>query len=259
MTSEWPFNPSQTYDQMVQDVKESFGYSHAPTPTPYVSLSQVETSHPNYRSPQGKRRKATPVTSTGSSVWRSPRKSLLPQLLACLEEESMPSSPVPKQQPPTAPRKSQDLPSLSALAPSPFEEIREQTGMQYGPPPSPEIWTLSQPMSVWFLIVPCEPSGQTSQLVEECLEQFSCFGVLRVRANLIVHGQKQELTLILSVHDPSSGMATRINRMLWSMNFEGVINFNLIERNRCCALITLDRPLPCTCRDQGFFQTTQCK
>ncbi len=224
MTSEWPFNPSQIYDQMVQDVKASSGYSHVPTPMPYVNLSQVETSHPNYRSPRARKRKESPVTSTGSSVWRSPRRSLLPELLACLEPESMPNSPVPMPQPPTVPKKSQDLPSLSALAPSPFEEIQEQTGMQYGPPPSPEIWTLSQPMSVWFLIVPCEPLGQTTPLVQECYDQLSCFGVLRARANLTVHGMKQELTLILSVPDPSSGMGIRINRMLWSMNFEEVIN-----------------------------------
>lgn len=119
MTSEWPFNPSQIYDQMVQDVKASSGYSHVPTPMPYVNLSQVETSHPNYRSPRARKRKESPVTSTGSSVWRSPRRSLLPELLACLEPESMPNSPVPMPQPPT------NLAELNI-----FEAVRLLKGLQ---------------------------------------------------------------------------------------------------------------------------------
>jgi len=204
--------------------KESSGYSRVPTPMQYVNLSQVETSHPNYRTPRANKRKGTPqALSTGNFAWRSPRRFLYPELLACLEEESMPNYPDPKPQSPTVTRKSQDLPSLSNSEPNPFDVTQEQTGTQYGPPPSPEIWTRSLPMSVWFLIVPSEPLGRTSPFVEECYEQFSSFGVLRAVANLTVHGMKQELTLILSVPDPSSGTVIRINQMLWSMNFEAVL------------------------------------
>jgi len=240
----------------LQDGKEYFGCSPVRIQTPYVNPSQKENYPPNSNMPPANKRKGTPqALSTGNFAWRSSRRSLLPQLQACLEEESTPSCPAQPPQLPTVTNLNQDSPSLLNLGPNPFDETQEPTGTQYGPPPSPGIWTLSQPMSVWCLIVPCALSDPTTPIVEECLEQFSCFGVLRARANLTVHGVKQELTLILSVQDPSSGTVIRINRMLWSMNFEAVlIKVNL--RNRCRAPFTLDRPLPCTCRDQGLFQTT---
>jgi hypothetical protein len=235
------------YDQMLQDVKEYGGSSHVPTQMPCVSLSQKENYPPNSSMLPARKKKGTPQPlSTGNFAWRSGRRSLLPQLQACLEPEFMPSSPAPKPQLTTVTRNSPEFPSLSNLEPNPFDETQEPIGMPYGPPRSPEISNLSQPMYVWLATVPCDPLGQTTQIVEECQEQFKYFGVLRARANLTVHGQKQELTLILSVPDPSSGTVIRINNMWWSMNFEGVlieINF----RNRCCALVTMDRSLPCPC------------
>lgn len=238
--------------------KEYSGYSPAQTPTQSVNLSQVEPFPKVSRMPLGRKKKGTPqALSTGNFAWRSPRRSLYQQLLACLDEESMPSSQDPKLPSPTATSQSQDLPSLSNLELNPFVETQEQTGKPYGPPPSPEIWNPSQPMSVWFLTGLSGPSPRTSPLVEECYEQFSCFGVLRAVANLTVHGMKQELTLILSVQDPSSGMGTRINNMLWSMNFEEVL-IRINHRSRCCAPATMDGSLPCTCRDQGLFKTIAC-
>jgi len=44
-----------------------------------------------------------------------------------------------------------------------------------------------------------------------------------------VLGMKQELTLILSVPDPSSGTVTRIKNILWLTNFEEALMWHI-----CC-------------------------
>jgi len=137
------------------DDKESGGSSLPPSLMNFASLSQVETSHPDYRSPQVKKKKGKPqALSTGNFAWRSVRRSLYQELLDSLEKEFTLNSPDPRPLSPTVTRKSQDLPSLLPSEPNPFVETLPPTGSPYGPPPSPVISCRSQQTSEWCLIVP---------------------------------------------------------------------------------------------------------
>jgi len=206
------------------DDKESGGYSLPPSQMKFAPLSQVETSHPDYRSPQVKKKKGKPqALSTGNFAWRSARRSLYQELLDSLEKEFTLNSPDPRPLSPTATRKSLDFPSLSPLEPNPFDETVPQTGSQYGPPPSPVISCRSQLTYEWCLIVPSHGYGPIMRQRRLLIGQLAFFGVVQVLANLTVLGMKQEKVLMLKIPDPSSGVVTKISNMLSSMNFEEVL------------------------------------
>lgn len=206
-----------------QDAKESSGFSPVQSQIQYANISRGEIFRSElFGPPDNKKKERPPPISTGKSAWRSPRRSLYQELLESLEEESMPSSPVPKRPLPIARRPTQDSRNLSMLGPDPFVEIQRPIGSPYGPPPSPEILNPFPQMSEWSVIVPCELLDLTTPSQKPLIEGLMSFGVVQILANHVVLGMKQEKVLMLNVLDPSSGTVIKIRSMLSSMNFAEV-------------------------------------
>lgn len=160
--------------------REYFGCLLSPRLPQYVLNSQMDDCHPSYAGQKDKKKKAHQrATDTINSAWASTRRSLYPELKACLEPV-MENSPVPKQPKLTATKKSLELVSPLKLEPSPSSETARQTGIPCGRMLNQETWNPSPPMSEWFLIVPLEQSGQTTPFVLELKKQLQCFGVLQV-------------------------------------------------------------------------------
>jgi len=213
--------------------RESFGFSRSPTPPPPAMLSQMEHYRMGYAGPKDKKKKeARRATDTINSSWRSARRSLLPQLKECLEPPVMPNSPVPKQPKLTATKKSLESVSPLKLEPSPSREIPKSTGNPSGSQLNRETWNPFPPLYEWSLIVPSGQSDQTIQWRYQLIEMLMSFGVVRVLENHDVLGTKQEMVVMLSAHDPSSGTVIKIRDMLLLMNFVEVLTqINL--RHRC--------------------------
>lgn len=75
------------------DDKESSGSSPFPPVTKWAEQLNEESSQVEWSGPKGrKRRERTQATNTIKSSWASTRRNLAPRLLACLEEDVMPSS-----------------------------------------------------------------------------------------------------------------------------------------------------------------------
>jgi len=153
--SQWPI------DQMVQqDDKESFGFSPSPTPTPSLahSWSQANCQLASSGSKDSSNKENSPDISIIRPLRRSTRRNLLPQLLECLEPESMPNSPGPKPLKPMSTSKTPEWESLSNSEPNPFVETPELIGNPCGPQPSQETSHQFPQTSEWYLITPCEQS-----------------------------------------------------------------------------------------------------
>lgn len=190
--AEWNSSLSQT--QMTQGApspmplledREYFGCLPSPRLPQYVMNSQMDDCHPNYVGQKDKKKKGHQrATDTINSSWASTRRSLYPELKACLDEPVMENSLGPKPPKHTATRKSQELVSPLKLEPSPSSETARQTGMPCGRMLNQETWNPSPPMLELYLIVPYGPSGQITPLVSELKKQLMYFGVLQVNYSL---------------------------------------------------------------------------
>jgi len=118
-------------------------------------------------------------------------------------------------------------PLLMALGlsgePSQLEETLEPTGNQFGPPPSPEIWSRSPPMYVLQAIGPYNA-------LELILNQYLLWSELamstggkQVLESHEGHGPKPDWTLTLKILEPNSGVVIKVKQMLCLMNFEAVL------------------------------------
>lgn len=162
-------------------------------------------------------------TTTGNSWSHSPERDPSPLSRRFLEQHAMPSSLDQRVPNSTSGRM---LPLLRALGlsgeQSPSEETQRQTGNQFGPPPSPEIWHRSPPMYVLRVIGPysqLEPiMSQFRQWSEDAL---SSGGELEL-VSRVEPGKRPEWTLTAKIHEPSSGVVTIVKQMLCLMNFEVV-------------------------------------
>lgn len=103
-----------------------------------------------------------------------------------------------------------------------FEGMRRRTGKLFGPKPNKETYLQSLPVLELFLIVPFEQLGVTIANVLEWFEKCSFSGEVRVQANHVAPGKKQERVLIAKILEPSFGMVIKLKRMLSLMNFEEV-------------------------------------
>lgn len=215
--------------QKIIEDKESFGYSLSPTPMPSAKNWSEENCQLMSSGPKDRKNLVTAATGTSRYALRSARRSLLPQLRECLEEEYMPSSPVLRPQPPTVARSSPELESLLNLDVNPFDETPKLTGSPSGLQPNPEILNPFPRISEWYLITPSERSTLIMQTLGFLIEQSRYSGDLQELVNHTVHGMKQESVLLLSALEPSSGMATRVKTMLSSMNFGAVSTLHI-----CC-------------------------
>lgn len=104
--------------------------------------------------------------------------------------------------------------------PSRSEETQRQIGSQFGPPPSPEIWQRSQRMYVLQAIGPYNALEPIMNLYLQLNESALSSGGQLVLESPVGHGPRLDLTLTLKIHEPSSGVATRVKQMLSLMNFE---------------------------------------
>ena len=166
----------------LSDVKESSGSSLYQSRMKLWNQSLLQDVSPtaSYGSRVNVNRAYSLATFTTKSASPSPRKSLLPLLQACLEPESTPNSRDPMLLPPTVPKKKPGMVNPFLLDRDLSDETQESTGMPCGRAPSPEISCQSRVMSEWYLIVPSEPLGLTTQSLRFLKRELTCFGELQV-------------------------------------------------------------------------------
>jgi len=106
------------------------------------------------------------------------------------------------------------------------EETPRQTGMQYGPPPSPVISNPFRRKLVLSAIGPYELLVRITTLLAQWNDPALCSGVQLELESPDVLGTKQDWVLIVRILGnfsltlgPNFGAATRVKEMLLSMNF----------------------------------------
>lgn len=133
------------------------------------------------------------------------------------------------------------------------------TTSQFGVPPSPEIWREYPLVSEWYLIGHLERLRPTLRFLWQNPVLFGASLETRPLENLVVHGKKRALTLILRTRGRNSGVVTGVNLMLSLMNFgevstlpissDGLTGIRSIWRSRAplSALRQTNIGLPQTC------------
>lgn len=210
------------------DVKESFGSSPshsekkatAETPLPVVPSLPVSVGLKGR-----KRRERTQATSIGNLLSPCVTKGASGPSSEFLDAvNSMESYQEVKQRMLTCAKKTQEWVSLLSGVRSLSDGTVRLIGNESGNLQSWETSTPSPRMCVWVLTAPSVPLRQTFQYLSVWKESALCTGEVQVRESLVELGKKREIALTVSVPGQNFGMATKINRLLSSMNFEEVIS-----------------------------------
>lgn len=91
--------------------------------------------------------------------------------------------------------------------------------------PNQEIWTQSQPPSLYLITVPSRTLRKTILDLFQSKSVSMCFGVKQVVGRAEERGQRQDWMLTLKPQQPSTGADTAIKKMLSSMSF--------VEKSAC--------------------------
>lgn len=165
-------------------------------------------------------------TYTGRYVVPSPPRSLLRELRASLETESMPSLLDQNGQVNTFGR----TPPLSPthdlnLEQNPFVETPRLIGRRYGQLPRTGMWNPSPQAFVFRVIERLDVLEVIMQSLLQSNVYAMCTGVELVPARVVEHGMNQDSTLILKIPEQNSGTVTRVKSMLSSTNLEEVSTY----------------------------------
>lgn len=164
----------------------------------------------------------SPASSTGSYWSPSPRRNLWPRS-ATSSAPSTPSSPALRLPQNMYGRMTPRYPTpASSLAASPFAEIQNWTGNQFGPTLNQAILNRFLRQYVFRVIAPSELLHQIMEELSRWIELAMCTGAELALVNPDLPGNLPDQMLIVRIPDPSFGTVTKVNQTLSSMNFEEV-------------------------------------
>lgn len=193
------------------------------TPTQTVRGSAVNSSA-----------EASPASSIGSSWSPSPRRVLWPPLRRYLETPATPSSPEARQPMIMSGRSQPGSPTPSSnLERNQSDEMQRLIGSQFGNQLETMMWTRSLRAYVFRVIGPYGQLDLTMQSLLQWNAYATSSGVSLELVNPDVPGMRLDTQLIVKIHEPNSGMVTRMKDTLSLMNFEEVC-YLINSRHRYC-------------------------
>ena len=206
--------------ECLQEDKEFSGCSLSPLPVPCANVSPPGLSRiASYGFADSWNVENSPTTSITSSLLPSPRRSLLPELLACLEPESTPNSLGRKPRAPMSIKKKRARVNLSNMEQSPSTEALKLIGSQYGPPLSPTIFSPCPRVSEFKVIGPYELLEPILLLLLRWNDKSLCSGEHLGLERVEEPGMKQDWMLTARIRGQSFGMDTKLSETLSSMSF----------------------------------------
>lgn len=195
-------------------LKQDIGSSPSPKPDgPPAYQTDANGLEDNWSAPME-------TTDTGNLWSPSPRRLLYPES-ATYSDLSTPS--VPDRQPPstTSGRKTPESPTPSLNSESDAcSGLPPPTGRGYGTMPLQGTSSVSLPILEYAVIVPSKTFGQIMLDRLHWSEVVQYYGVVQVLVKAEGLLKKPEWMLTIRIHEPSSGAAIAVKRMLFWMNFE---------------------------------------